>query len=160
MVETPRLLIRPKVRQDAQSLHERVYGDPEVMRFLGGAFERLEQSRAFVEAHVVHQREHGFSMWTAVVRDGGEIIGDAGFLTDPGGGDVEVGVRLRRSAWGQGYATEAVGGVLRFGFETLRFDRVIGVTEVENVASIRVMKKVGMKFVRRGATEGIPPWVE
>jgi ribosomal-protein-alanine N-acetyltransferase len=60
---------------------------------------------------------------------------------------VEIGWRLRREAWGFGYATEAARECLRHGFEELGLERIYSFTAVPNVRSVRVMKKIGMGFV-------------
>jgi RimJ/RimL family protein N-acetyltransferase len=64
-------------------------------------------------------------------------------LCPPGQTPVEVGYRLARPFWGKGYATEATAALVRYGFETLRLPAICGIAEVRNVASNRVLAKVG-----------------
>ena len=61
---------------------------------------------------------------------------------------VELGYRLRRSAWGKGYATEGSRALIQMGFAELGARRVFATTIVVNVASRRVMEKAGLRFVR------------
>jgi ribosomal-protein-alanine N-acetyltransferase len=153
---TPRLAVRPKTVADAVPLHH-VYGDAEVMRYLGGAFGTLARTEEFVSAHIKHQEVHGFSMWTLVERPTGDVIGDVGFVVYEWG--VEIGWHLRRASWHRGYATEAGRACLDYGFSDVGFRRVSAFTEAANVASLRVIERLGMRFVRQGA-DGVPPWNE
>jgi RimJ/RimL family protein N-acetyltransferase len=104
LVTTERLAARPKRANDATPLHA-VFGDTEVMQHLGGPIPTLARTQDFVAQHIAHQQTHGFSMWTLIEQATAEVIGDVGFLADEGG--VEIGWHLRRTSWGQGYATEA-----------------------------------------------------
>jgi ribosomal-protein-alanine N-acetyltransferase len=63
---------------------------------------------------------------------------------DPAGMTGSIGYNVARPHWGRGIATEAVGAVLRYGFETLKLQRVFATTDARNLASIRVMQKLGM----------------
>jgi RimJ/RimL family protein N-acetyltransferase len=156
LFETERLAVRPKTTADAEPFHA-VYGDAEVMRFCGGRFSTLERSAEFVASHVRHQQGHGFSMWTLVHRGTGTFLGDIGFLAYDEG--VEIGWHLRRSAWGHGYATEAGLACLRYGFDALGFSRVSAFVELANAASLRVIERLGMRFLR-GGSDGVPAWAE
>ena len=155
LIETERLAVRPKSLGDVEALHA-LYGDPAVTRFSGGPV-ALARTRELVAAHVRHHERYGFSMGALVERETHELVGDVGFLVYEEG--VEIGWHLRRSAWGQGYATEAGDACLADGFERLGLTRVSAFTEAANVASVRVIEKLGMRFVRRGAN-GVPAWVE
>jgi len=77
-------------------------------------------------------------------RSDGEFIGFVGLNEPRFRPGVEIGWRLTRSAWGNGYATEAARAVLAFAFDELRLDEVISFTSTTNVASQRVMERIGM----------------
>ena len=156
LLETDRLAVRPKSFADVEALHA-VFADEAVMRYLGGPFETLDRTREFVEAHIRHQQRHGFSMWTLVECASGAVIGDVGFLADADG--IELGWRLRRQSWGVGYGTEAAHACLTYGFDRFGFDRVSAYVETANAASVRVVEKLGMQFVRGGADD-VPAWAE
>ncbi len=64
--------------------------------------------------------------------------------------EVEIGYRLPQSAWGKGYATEGAAALLRYGFETVGLDRIIGLTYPANKPSQRVLEKIGMKYQGMG----------
>ncbi|WP_213012258.1 GNAT family N-acetyltransferase [Paractinoplanes toevensis] len=146
-VETERLLLRGWRDDDLDALAA-INADPEVMRFIldGSVFDR-ERSAESLRKIVRDWDDRGFGLFAVEVRGSGEMIGWAGlsvpaFLPEvlPA---VEIGWRLARHAWGNGYATEAAGAALRFGFGAAGLDRVISIRHVDNVRSERVMQKLG-----------------
>ena len=122
-----------------------VHGDPEVMRFsLSGAC-TAEDARGRLHRLIEHQERHGFSKWGVRERSSGALVGDCGVQLLEGGPDVELGFHLRRSVWGQGYATEAARACLEASFAGLGLDQVIAIVATGNVASVRVLEKIGMQ---------------
>lgn len=148
-LETPRLLIRSFTLQDAAALHERVFGDPEAMKFIPrGASPSVERTRGSVERFIRHEREHGFGLWAVELKETGELIGDCGlFLVQGTGPEVEVAYHFGRPWWGQGIATEAASACLRFGFSECALSEIIAICFPEHIASRRVMEKAGMRYV-------------
>jgi [ribosomal protein S5]-alanine N-acetyltransferase len=149
LLETPRLLIRPFMPDDAAALFQ-ILGDPEVMRFsVGGAHRRLGDTVRWIEHATRHQAMHGFAMCAVLCRGRHEIIGKCGLAILPDG-RTEIGYRIRRNRWGRGYATEAAQAWLGYAFSVLRLSRVVAMIEQANHRSIRVAEKIGM---RAGAPE-------
>jgi RimJ/RimL family protein N-acetyltransferase len=133
--------------QDAEPL-QRLYGDPEAMRYVGGdgSTRTTEQTVTGVGRLIDHQQEHGFSLWAVAERDGGEVIGVAGLvLVEMTGPEVEVVYELVRDAWGRGIATEVGRACLDVGFGPLRLERVVALAYPQNAPSVRVMQKIGMR---------------
>ena len=149
LIETPRLLIRSFTLQDAQALHERVFGDDDAMKFIPrGASPSLDRTRASIERFMSHEREHGFGLWAVELRASGELIGDCGlFLLQGVGPDVEVAYHLGKQWWGHGYATEAASASLAYGFGECGLSEIIAICFPEHIASRRVMEKSGMRYV-------------
>jgi ribosomal-protein-alanine N-acetyltransferase len=147
-LETERLLIRPFEPSDAEAIFE-TWGDPEAMRWIpGGAHPDVEASRQRIGRFTEHQAAHGFSLWPVIEKASGRILGDCGLiLVQWTGPEVELAYRFGRRAWGKGYATEAAGVCLRYGFDVAGLDTIIAVTHPDHVASRRVMEKNGMRFV-------------
>ncbi len=147
-IETERLLIRPFEPSDAEAIFE-TWGDPVAMRCIpSGAHPDIETSRRQIGRFREHQAAHGFSLWPVVEKATGSILGDCGLLlAEWRGPEVELAYRFGRAAWGKGYATEAAGACLRYGFEVAGLDAIIAVTQPDHVASRRVMEKNGMRFV-------------
>jgi RimJ/RimL family protein N-acetyltransferase len=148
-IETPRLVIRSFTVQDAAALHERVFGDPEAMKFIPrGASPSLDRTRASVERFMRHERENGFGLWAVELKETGELIGDCGlFLVQGVGPEVEVAYHFGKQWWSKGFATEAASACLAFGFKECRLTEIIAICFPEHLASRRVMEKAGMKYV-------------
>jgi RimJ/RimL family protein N-acetyltransferase len=111
-----------------------------------------DETRAFLERTHQRYRNDGVGMSAAVVRATGELAGWLGlavpyFLPEilP---SVEVGWRLGAPFRGQGYATEGAAAAVGYAFDTLGLDRLVSILEPANVASGRVMDKLGFEFVR------------
>ena len=151
-LETERLLLRRFTESDVANLHD-LDGDPEVMRFVNGGKPvsrdviREETLPRFLRAY---ERFEGFGVWAAIERSTGQFVGWFEFYPrkDAGPEEVELGYRLRRSAWGKGYATEGSRALIRKGFTELGVQRVVAETMAVNAASRRVMEKAGLKYVR------------
>ncbi|MEV6201942.1 GNAT family N-acetyltransferase [Streptomyces sp. NPDC051771] len=152
MLETPRLVLR-RWRADDVAPMTAVNEDPEVMRWIGdGGVRDEQQTRLGIEAMEHEWESQGFGLFAVEIRATGELAGFTGlsvpdFMPEllPA---VEVGWRLGRAYWGQGVATEAAAAALRFGFEECGVDRMVGIAQLGNGASERVMTKLGMRPVR------------
>ena len=135
----------------------RVFGDPEAMRF-GDGVQTKEWVKTWVQTCLErYYQTWGFGPYAVVERQTQELIGYCGLFYFPkinGQPEVEIGYRLIRSAWGQGYATEAVLAVRDFAFNTLGVKRLIAIIDPANVASIHVVEKVGMKYEEDVMLEG------
>jgi RimJ/RimL family protein N-acetyltransferase len=155
-IETDRLELRPLTIADLGALHE-LYADPGAMRYAGGSTGSVEESEARLRRLIEHQERHGFSLWAVVERGSGNVIGDAGLvLLEHRGPEIELGYRLKTPAWGKGYATEAAAAWIAYGFDELDLARIVGVTHPENVASQRILEKIGMRFERVTTYDGGP----
>jgi [ribosomal protein S5]-alanine N-acetyltransferase len=139
--------MRPAAISDLGPLHE-VWGDRDVMRWIGpgDAYSRdLGESERRLEEILAHQDEHGFSLWVVLERHSGVVLGDCGLvLFGSEGPEVELACRLRKGAWGHGYATEAGRAWLEYGFRVLGLDRIVAASHPGNEASKHVLEKLGM----------------
>jgi RimJ/RimL family protein N-acetyltransferase len=151
-LETDRLVLRQFTMADADNL-VMLDADPDVMRYITGG---VPTSRAEIEDEVLpaflgyYQRYEGFGFWAAIAKATGEFLGWFHFRPRPDAdpGEVELGYRLRKSAWGQGYATEGSRALIRKGFTEHGVQRVVAEAMVVNQASWRVMEKAGLTLVR------------
>lgn len=162
-MRTERLSLRRFTPADAADLLS-LDGDPLVMRFLTGATRSLAQIRDEVLPQLAgcHLRFPGFGYWAAQTRASGEFIGWFGLRPVTPTGDAMVswpdargqtgvaslGYRLRRSAWGQGYATEGARALVRLAFTGLGAREVVATTMAVNTGSRRVMEKAGLRYAR------------
>lgn len=121
--------------------------DPDVMRYLP-AMLTAEESSALVDRIEAHFAEHGFGLWALEVPGVAPFIGYCGLLRvhfeahfTPA---VEIGWRLARPYWDQGYATEAARAALEWGFINFNVDEIVSFTVPANKRSRRVMERIGM----------------
>lgn len=148
MIETERLIIRPW-REDDRAPFATMGRDPEVMRHLDGVVDRID-SDAMVNRQMANQAQHGCCFWVIERRDDGAFLSFCGIRQ--GGiegtavaGEWEIGWRLRRDAWGQGYALEAAGASLDRAWTYTSAERVCAWTVPANTASWGLMLRLGMK---------------
>lgn len=151
-LETERLVLRWFTMADADDLFD-LDGDPEVMHFItGGRTTPREEIENEVLPAFLSYYEQGdrYGFWAAIEKSTGEFLGWFHFRPPEGGAldEAELGYRLKRSAWGQGYATEGSRALIHKGFTELGVRRVFAETMVVNAASRRVMEKAGLQYVR------------
>ncbi|MEU6391913.1 GNAT family N-acetyltransferase [Streptomyces sp. NPDC046939] len=142
----PAVDLRVPTHEDAFAWH-RVFDDPEVMEFHGGRPAELSVYEELTARQRRHDAERGFCLWT-MTDESHQVIGFTGAQPweRPWGptGEIEIGWRLGRAYWGQGYATAAA-------FATLDRVRASGVTSVVamvdalNERSIAVTRRLGME---------------
>ncbi len=151
-LETERLMFRDWTATDLEPFHS-LCADPSVMEFVGdGAPWSRERTEQFIGCAREMSRTLGFCRWPVIYKPSSAVIGFCGFV--PASEGAEIGWRLAKDSWGQGLATEAARAVLKHGFETLGFQRIVATVQSPNRASIRVVEKLGMKaessFFRNG----------
>jgi RimJ/RimL family protein N-acetyltransferase len=152
--ETNRLLLRQFTIDDAELIYE-LNQDQEVTRYTYDTIYDLDHARAVLENTILPQYAlYNYGRWAVHTKPGLEFIGWCGLKFRPERKEVDLGYRFRRSAWGKGYATEAAFASIQYGFEKLNLPRVIGRAEPGNIASWRVLEKLGMKFVCEELIEG------
>src|SRR3712207_1192963 len=151
-LETERVVLRRFTEADVGHLVE-LDGDPEVMRYLSGG---APTPREVIERDILpaflryYERGDRYGFWAAIEKASGEFLGWFHFRPAPGAADdePELGYRLRRAAWGKGFATEASRALLHKGFTEFGVRRVVASTYQDNIGSRRVMEKSGLTFVR------------
>ena len=150
-LETSRLTLRPIAAEDADEWWAAIWSDAEVTRYLPPR-EPLppDAIRMRVERAVDHWDAHGIGIWAAREKTGARLVGHCGLVVNEPP-DVELIYAFARQVWNQGLATEASGRLVAFAFEDFGVDRVVALVFPENVASCRVLEKLG--FVQRGEAE-------
>jgi RimJ/RimL family protein N-acetyltransferase/predicted metal-dependent hydrolase len=154
-IETRRLILRPFESEDVDAAFE-WFGDPIVMRFTpAGPDTSIEQTKARLANYQEHQTEHGFSKWIVLDRHLGRPIGDSGLLVLQENGWVDLGFRLAQPYWGKGLATEIASAWVRAAFDDFHIDRLTAIVHPENLASIRILEKLGFLTERRDTIMGM-----
>jgi RimJ/RimL family protein N-acetyltransferase len=159
-LETERLVLRVPEERDVDAYLE-IYGDPEVMRFLGGRTASRDDVVAIVERMMRHWDRHGIGLLSVVRKDDDRLLGRVGFLLwDPvrwvnamredldGDLELEVGWTLASEHWNRGYATEAAAACRDLALGELGRQRIVSLIDGDNAASIRVAEKIGETYER------------
>lgn len=161
-LETERLILRQFIAEDADNLFE-LDSDPEVVRFTTNAGEPTSytviQNQVLPSYFSYYDKYDNYGCWAAIEKSSQAFIGWFLFrpivhavyfnpqLANPN--DIELGYRLRKAAWGKGYATEGAKALIAKGFSEFGTQRVLGAALAANLASIRVMEKAGLKLYRK-----------
>jgi len=156
-VETTRLVIRSLEHRDAEPWLAMV-NDANVTRFLPpGPHPTLETFQGALQKRHALEREHGYAMWAVDLKKTGAFIGQCGFHpTKPKGPEIELAYHFTTASWGHGYATEAAIAVLSRALGLAGVNRVFAVVFPENVGSLRVVEKAGMRFEGSATYYDIP----
>jgi ribosomal-protein-alanine N-acetyltransferase len=142
---TPRLRMRELREDDFERLHE-IWTHPLVSPWIGE--HTPEEVREELAGHIVHQREHGYSIWALEERESGRTIGDCGLQPfELKGPEIELAYDLEPDAWGRGYASEAAQAAVQAGFTSHGLERIVAVVKPEHAASRRVLEKAGLRLV-------------
>ncbi|MCH2192700.1 GNAT family N-acetyltransferase [Kordia sp.] len=152
-IETERLIIRDLTEQDLDGMFA-MDSDPEVHKYLGNKpIKEKAEALKYIKSAQQQYVERGIGRWAMELRETGEFIGWCGLrlYTDYTFNNRtnfhDIGYRLRREFWGNGYATEASVACLRYAFQNLKLDAVYGITEMGNAASHRILLKIGLNYI-------------
>jgi RimJ/RimL family protein N-acetyltransferase len=154
-LSTERLRLEPFADEHLAELNA-LGSDIEVMRYIGGRAESMDDTRAVIERVKARWAEWGYSWWAFFEHDSGELVG-AGCIQHLGrdrANPLEIGWRLRRDRWGRGLASEAARTMAAFAFDSLQAPLLRAVCHLDNAASAEVMKRLGMRYC------GIERWYD
>jgi RimJ/RimL family protein N-acetyltransferase len=157
---TPRLRLEPCHPDHLDGL-QAINADPVVMQYITGRPETPQETAAMIARGQARWAQWGYSWWSFIERDSGEVIG-AGCIqnlrrsgTEPDAEcPIEIGWRLRQDRWRRGLAIEAAEAMAAFAFDTLKAPTLYAVCDPNNPASLAVMRRLGMR------DRGIEEWYE
>ncbi len=160
IIETDRLLIRELVESDVDAMFE-LHSDPEVHRFLGNNTVAdhagmMEIIRSIRQQYI----DFGVGRWVMIDKQNQEFIGWTGlqFVTRKTNNHKnyhDLGYRLLKRFWGQGYATESAIASLDYAFNELNLTEVYAMADSRNIVSHKILKKIGLKFIETFDYEGV-----
>lgn len=154
---TPRLSAVP-ISADHMEWMRRLVQDPRVAATLGGVPSE-DALAGIMQRNLDHWSAHGFGIWNFTLRSSGDYVGRAGLRhvsPETWSGEIELAYAVMADYWRNGYATEMSQAVLRTGFEQLRLPSIVCFTLPHNIASRRVMEKLGFVYERDGQHAGLP----
>ena len=145
-IVTPNLTLRPFNEGDVDALHG-ILGQEGVLRYFPKPepppWDRVAK---LIADQLQHWEDHGLGWWAVEPRSTQELIGWNGLQYLPETKETEVGFLLSKAYWGQGLATEAAQASLQYGFERLGLETIVAIVHPQNIASQRVIEKLGMSF--------------
>lgn len=125
--------------------------NPEVMLYIShGEPHSREKVEKSIGINEKSWNEKGFGKWSVRQKGSDRLMGWCGLGALDQSEEIEVGYGFAKEFWGQAFATEAATASLRFGFEHVRLDRIVAVAFADNLASLRVIEKIGLKYERIG----------
>ncbi len=151
MIRTERLILR-HWREDDELVLSALLGDPDVMAFSDRGALTVKDQQIWLRRMIADETRDGLPLCFALERqDEADVIGYLRLsqdLTRVRRGEVEIGFRLKRSAWGLGYATEAARAGINAARDDLEVDRVVAIVDPHNRPSRDVLTKSGMTYHR------------
>ena len=148
ILETERLILRQIDSKDFDALYQ-MNSDPEVMKYIGdGSIRNHEQMVNELDMLMSYYvKNPGLGIWAMVLKDTKRFVGASGLVYYDGTSEIEMGYRLLKENWNQGYATEVSFGLLKYGFKRLALKKIVSSAHIDNLASRRVMEKIGMRYI-------------
>jgi [ribosomal protein S5]-alanine N-acetyltransferase len=146
--ETPRLRLR-RLHADAdRQFILSLVNEPSWLENIGDRGVRsLDDARAYIaNGPLASYAKHGFGLFCVELRESGEAIGMCGLIKRDWLEEVDVGFAFFPKYWGKGYAYESAAGVIEWAREACGVRRVAGIVKPGNLASIRVLEKLGMEL--------------
>ena len=158
MIETPRLLLRAFIDEDAEGIFL-LDADPEVHRYLGNQPITALQKAVEIIQHVQGQYlTNGIGRWAVLEKATGEFVGWAGLKYEQhhvtGERYYDLGYRLRRKFWGRGIASEVAAVWIEYGFERMNLTEIGAAAHIENAASNRILQKSGFEAINTFDSHG------
>ena len=152
-LQTPRLILRQITIDDAPLILE-LNSDPEIVKYVHEpTLKTVEQAEEIITSIILPQYKNNLGRWAIITKDNNDFIGWCGLKYRPEMDEIDLGYRLVQKAWGKGFATEAAAKTLEYGFRTLNIKLITGRAHIENLASIKVLEKIGMDFIGEGMVD-------
>ena len=147
VLETERLVLRRLTLNDAPFVVE-LLNEPSFLRFIGDRGVRdVQTARQYLlKGPIASYERFGFGLNLVFLKDSGDPIGICGLLKRDTLPDVDVGFALLPAHWRKGYAAESAAAILTHGRRALGLERIVAITSPDNVASIGLLEKIGLKF--------------
>ena len=155
IIETKRIVLRKFEMDDYRAVYE-FNSNVKVQKYTGDEIVKSEERAKDLISNVSLKdyEKYGYGRWAAVYKPEQKIIGFAGLKFLPEIGETDIGFRFLPQYWGMGLATEVSRAIINYGFEQLNLDRIIGIAMPENLASCKVLEKIGMSLFRIGDYDG------
>ena len=148
VVETPRLVLRPFVREDAQAMFDNWASDPAVTKFLSWpTYRSVEDAHSILNVWLESYGKPDFYQWAIVLKELNQPIGSISVVNSDDRVDmVEIGYCIGRNWWGRGIMPEALSAVMVYLFDEVGMQRIEAGHDPDNPASGAVLRKCGLEY--------------
>lgn len=144
-IYTDRLILRKFSIEDARDLYD-LNSDKEVLKYTGDTpFSSISDAQKFINEYDEYNK-NGFGRLSVVLKSSNTTIGWCGLKYLAQLDEVDIGYRIKKTYWNNGYMTEAAIECINYGFNHLNIKEIVGRAVKENLSSIRVLKKIGMTY--------------
>ncbi|WP_106917179.1 GNAT family N-acetyltransferase [Chryseobacterium aurantiacum] len=145
ILETERFLLRELTVGDAMSFYE-LNENSKVIQYTGDrSFESVEEATTFLQNYNDYD-ENGYGRWAVIDKSNNEFLGWCGLKYDSSKDETDLGFRFFEKFWNRGVATESAIACLKYGLDQLKLKKIVGRAMSENIASIKVLQKLGFTF--------------
>jgi [ribosomal protein S5]-alanine N-acetyltransferase len=156
ILQTPRLYLRRFTLADAPLIVQ-LNSKPEVLQYLHEVPVKDEAHATEILTNIIlPQYQNNLGRWAAHIKGTDEFIGWCGLKYRPEIDETDLGYRFMPQHWGRGYATEAAKYTLEYGFNTLQLKTITGRAHIENTASLKVLEKIGMQYIKDEVVDNCP----
>lgn len=155
IIETDRLILRPFQLEDFKAVYE--FGsNEEVNKYTGDVLiESLDVAKELIEKVWLYDYQtYGYGRLATIYKPDNKLIGFAGLKYLASMEETDIGFRFLPEYWGKGIATESSKAILKHGFNLLKLKRIIGIAMPENIASNKVLERVGLELYKVDEYEG------
>lgn len=138
---------------DSKSFYE-LNLNPKVIKYTGDkAFETIATAENFLKNYKDYQ-VNGYGRWAVIDKSTNNFIGWCGLKYSQNLNETDIGFRFFEEYWSKGFATESAKACLQYGFEKLNLKTIIGRAMAENIASVKVLEKIGLQYLREFNFDG------
>jgi [ribosomal protein S5]-alanine N-acetyltransferase len=151
---TDRLILREIVPEDEAGFYE-LDSNAEVHKYLGGkpvkSMDQIKDAIAFIRKQYI---DYGIGRWAVIDKSTNSFVGWSGIklITETVNNQTnyyDIGYRFQQQHWGKGYATETGLAALRYAFTKLGANKVVGIADIENTGSNKVLQKIGLRSIEK-----------
>jgi len=147
IIETKRIYLREMTIVDAENLYS-LNSDEEVLKYTGDTpFQSIIEAELFLKNYG-HYKEYGFGRWAVIQKCNQEFLGWCGLKYRAEVDEYDIGFRFFKKQWNKGFATESAKLCINIGFQKFKLKVILGRAKQENKASIRVLEKIGLTYVK------------
>ena len=155
IIETDRLILRAVTDEDLDGMFE-LDSTPVVHKYLGNKpIDSINQAQLYIDSLKSQYIERGIGRFAAIEKSTNNFIGWSGLKFNTGDQEAlgekrdfyDIGYRLIPRYWNKGYATESAIALLNYGFKNLNIKTIVGAAQIENIASNKVLQKIGLKYI-------------